>query len=75
MCIKCIIFIEKLQKYPSPIENGRTVNAFTSCAGGLELKFPAGLILTLQTVRHRFNIYKVAVLSWRYDAEIGTPND
>jgi len=29
----------------------------------------------LQTVRHRFNIYaSIAVLHWRYDAEIRTAN-
>jgi len=29
----------------------------------------------LQTVRHRFNIYThVAVLLWRYDAELGIEN-
>jgi len=38
---------------------------------------PAKSYTALQTVRHRFNIYAIyaiAVLPWRYNAEMGTAN-
>jgi len=39
----------------------------------MEFKSQTGQIFTAsQMVRHRFNIYAVAVLPWRYDVEMGT---
>jgi len=35
---------------------------------------PAKSYTALQTVRHRFKSTQVAVLSWRYDAGMGTAN-
>jgi len=53
--------------------DGRTFKARASCAGGLEFKSRTGHT-ELQTTRYRFDILQVAVLSWRYDAELGTAN-
>jgi len=57
--------------------NGRTFNARASCAGGREFvsQRPTKSNTALQTVRHRFTTStQVAVLPWRYGAEMGTAN-
>jgi len=52
------------------------INERASYAGGQEFESqrPVKSYTALQTVCHRFNIYAVAVLPWRYDAEMGTGN-
>jgi len=48
-----------------------------SCAGGREFESqrPTISYTSLQTARHRFNIYAGnCLLPWRYNAEMGTAN-
>jgi len=49
-----------------------TINACASCAGSLEFKSQAGL--SCKRFATASTSIQVAVLPWRYDAEMGTAN-